>query len=58
MCGRLNAILRILEIIEKLMPGGVSQSEEKAFAALFRASDESSFVTGADIALDGGTTAW
>jgi len=34
MCGRLKAILRILEIIETLMPGGASLSEEEAFAAL------------------------
>jgi NAD(P)-dependent dehydrogenase (short-subunit alcohol dehydrogenase family) len=43
---------------EKLMLGRLAQPEEIPPAALFLASDESSFVTGADIAVDGGTTAW
>lgn len=32
--------------------------EEVAMAALFLASDEASFITGADLRVDGGTTAW
>lgn len=32
--------------------------EEVASAALFLASDEASFITGADLRVDGGTTAW
>jgi NAD(P)-dependent dehydrogenase (short-subunit alcohol dehydrogenase family) len=43
---------------DKLMLGRLGRPEAIAHAALFLASDESSFVTGADIAVDGGTTAW
>ncbi len=43
---------------DKLMMGRAGRAEEIAPAALFLASDESSFVTGADIPVDGGTTAW
>jgi NAD(P)-dependent dehydrogenase (short-subunit alcohol dehydrogenase family) len=45
-------------MMDKLMLGRVGKPEEVARAVLFLASDESSFVTGADIAVDGGTTAW
>lgn len=43
---------------DKLMLGRLAQPEEIPPAALFLASDEASFITGADIAVDGGTTAW
>src|SRR6202451_3083429 len=45
-------------MLDKLMVGRIGHPEDVAPAALFLASDESSFVTGADIAVDGGTTAW
>jgi len=43
---------------DKLMFGRAAEPEEIPPAAIFLASDESSFVTGADIMVDGGTTAW
>ena len=42
----------------KLMLGRAGEPEEIAPLALYLASDESSWVTGADFASDGGTTAW
>jgi NAD(P)-dependent dehydrogenase (short-subunit alcohol dehydrogenase family) len=42
----------------QIMLNRAGTPEEIASAALFLASDESSFVTGADLRVDGGTTAW
>ena len=45
-------------MLDKIMLGRPGKPEEVAAAALFLASDESSFMTAADIRIDGGTTAW
>ena len=46
------------DMLGKTMLGRLGQPEEVAWVALFLASDESSFVTGADLVVDGGATAW
>ncbi|OYU34322.1 SDR family NAD(P)-dependent oxidoreductase [Novosphingobium sp. PASSN1] len=60
--GATKALLAMPEfaevMIDKIMLGRPGQPEEVAAAALFLASDESSFMTAADIRIDGGTTAW
>jgi NAD(P)-dependent dehydrogenase (short-subunit alcohol dehydrogenase family) len=45
-------------MLGKIMLGRVGRPEEIANAALFFASDESSYATGADLLVDGGMTAW
>jgi NAD(P)-dependent dehydrogenase (short-subunit alcohol dehydrogenase family) len=48
----------LLSRLESLHPmGRLAEPEEIASAALFLASDEASFVTGAALAVDGGYTA-
>jgi len=42
----------------KLMVKRVGQPEDVAWCALFLASDEAAWVTGADFPIDGGATAW
>lgn len=60
--GATRALLQMPEfadvMVDKIMLGRAGQPEEVAAAALFLASDESSFMTAADIRIDGGTTAW
>jgi len=60
--GATRALLQMPEfsevMLDKIMLGRAGQPEEVAAAALFLASDESSFMTAADIRIDGGTTAW
>lgn len=41
-----------------MLDGQVGEPEDIAYCALYLASDESRWVTGADFAIDGGTTAW
>ncbi|KAJ9609107.1 hypothetical protein H2200_006878 [Cladophialophora chaetospira] len=44
--------------VDKVMLGRPGQPEEIAATAVFLASDESSFITAANLVVDGGTTAW
>lgn len=57
-----RAFLEIAEwrdpMIDKIMLGRPGLPKEVGYTALFLASDESSFITGADIRVDGGTTSW
>ncbi|KAJ5456123.1 Short-chain dehydrogenase/reductase SDR [Penicillium daleae] len=45
-------------MLKKIMLGRFGKPEEVASVARFLASDESSYVTGTDIRVDGGLTAW
>jgi NAD(P)-dependent dehydrogenase (short-subunit alcohol dehydrogenase family) len=43
--------------ISRIPLGRIGTAQDVAYAALFLASDESSFMTGADLVIDGGMTA-
>jgi hypothetical protein len=45
-------------MVDKLMLPRWGQPEDVAGAAVFLASDDSSWITGIDLLVDGGTTAW
>jgi NAD(P)-dependent dehydrogenase (short-subunit alcohol dehydrogenase family) len=53
----LNDPARMEERMSRLPLGRVGKPEEVAYGVLYLASDESSFVTGAELVIDGGTTA-
>ena len=48
---------RLRERMERLPLGRVGTTEDVAYGVLYLASDESSFVTGSELVIDGGTTA-
>ena len=53
-----GSLQRMQELRAPLHPiGRVGRTEEVARAALFLVSDDSSFMTGADLLIDGGYTA-
>lgn len=48
----------VAAVKEKLMLDRLGQPEDIAWGAVYLASDEASFVTGTDLAIDGGALAW
>jgi NAD(P)-dependent dehydrogenase (short-subunit alcohol dehydrogenase family) len=46
------------KLVAKIPMGRMGRPEEVAYLALFLASDESPFITGANILIDGGLTTW
>jgi len=50
--------VRAEQLRQAHMTGRVGQPEDIAWAALYLASDESSWVTASEMRVDGGTTHW
>ena len=48
---------RLEQRMQRLPMGRVGKAEDIAYGVLYLASDESSFVTGSELVIDGGTTA-
>jgi NAD(P)-dependent dehydrogenase (short-subunit alcohol dehydrogenase family) len=46
------------KLVAKIPLGRMGRPEEIAYLALFLGSDESAFITGANIVIDGGLTTW
>ena len=46
------------EVMKKLMIKRLGQPQDIGWCAIYLASDESGWVTGADFRIDGGATAW
>ncbi len=53
----LNAPTAMELRMQRLPMGRVGRPEEVAYGVIYLASDESSFVTGSELVIDGGTTA-
>ncbi len=53
-----NDPARLTELNDKHMLGRIGQPEDIAWAAVFLASDEAGWVTGADFPIDGGASKW
>ena len=53
----LNDPAAMAERMQRLPMGRVGKPEEVAYGVIYLASDESSFVTGSELVIDGGTTA-
>jgi NAD(P)-dependent dehydrogenase (short-subunit alcohol dehydrogenase family) len=53
----LNDPSRLEQRMQRLPLGRVGTTEDIAYGVLYLASDESSFVTGSELVIDGGTTA-